>query len=447
MTLQLSRRSNIIPTSLVNTKLHITNKKINMSSSSSTFSLDVPPESLPTGMKSVHINQPFQSTALSTIDSFGAKKVFVLANNSSRRFIVSDEDGEMLLVNELQQRGILAAPLCTSIGMGGGELGLLQACDEAYKSDADCVVTVGGGAVQDAGKFIRLWLSTRSDANKDDNNEEEGGVEKASVKGLQAASSRDPMPELPPQIALPNSFAMAEPTSVAGLTTTDNIKSGAAHPSLIPTVIIYDPALSEGLPDWVRFGTAARCVEHAIGAITHPKANEEIRKRALEGLRLIHTHLLELISNPECKEAQSYLYLGGFEAVRALSTGCYPALGHLVENHYSARFNVHQGSCSGILSARIMQYHLEKSKEYQVDISKCLGAVGTPAPRLVRDLIAKLPGVSKEHAEENVTDEMIREFAVWEWKNHSGRLNQLSPKPFGGVDDVFRMLTLPLEDI
>eukprot|EP00548_Thalassiothrix_antarctica_P018633 CAMPEP_0194192910 /NCGR_PEP_ID=MMETSP0154-20130528/72617_1 /TAXON_ID=1049557 /ORGANISM="Thalassiothrix antarctica, Strain L6-D1" /LENGTH=172 /DNA_ID=CAMNT_0038916751 /DNA_START=67 /DNA_END=581 /DNA_ORIENTATION=+ len=169
------------------------------------------------------------------LSTFGSKKVFVLANKSSRKFI---EGNNEKLIDILQLKGLLAAPLCTSIGMGGGEEGLLAACDEAYAADADVVVTVGGGAVQDAGKLIRLWLATKGNADS----------VSATVEGIQGVTKRDPMPALPPQIAIPNSFAMAEATHVAGLTTKAKTKSGAAHPSLMPTVIIYDPALSKGLP-------------------------------------------------------------------------------------------------------------------------------------------------------------------------------------------------------
>jgi maleylacetate reductase len=116
-----------------------------------------------------------------------------------------------------------------------------------------------------------LWLSTRNTA--DDDSGDGGG---ATVEAIQAAANRNPMPFLPPQIAIPNSFAMAEGTHVAGLTTSSRIKSGVAHSSMLPAVIIYDPALSSGLPDWVRFGTALRGVEHAVGAISHPNATEDI---------------------------------------------------------------------------------------------------------------------------------------------------------------------------
>lgn len=390
-------------------------------------------------MKSVHIGSPFLSTTMDELSSFQAKKVFVLANNSSRKFI----EGEGKLINILQEKGLLAAPLCTSIGMGGGEEGLLQACDEAFQNDADCIVTVGGGAVQDAGKLIRMWLSTKGS----DNGDEAG----ASVSEIQAASNRDPMPtELPPQIALPNSFAMAEATHIAGLTTKDKTKSGAAHKSMMPTVIIYDPALSKGLPNWVRYGTALRGVEHAVGAVTHPNSNEDIRTLALSGLSIINDNIKKLVENPECPEAQSAVYVGGFIAVRALNMGCYPSLGHLTGNHYSARFSVHQGSCSGILCARIMDYHYDQSKEYQKRIAVALGGSaddGVAAPRLVCDLVAMLPGVSTEHIQEKVTDDMVQEHAQWIMDNHIKRYNQLSPKDFGSVEDIVRMMTKPLAEL
>ncbi|KAL7530826.1 hypothetical protein ACHAXR_005727 [Thalassiosira sp. AJA248-18] len=402
------------------------------------MSLSIPTEQIPPGMKAVHVGSPFLATAMDELSTFGSKRVFVLANNSSRKFLEGDDTK---FINVLQAKGLLAAPLCSSIGMGGGEEGLLHAANEAYAANADVIVTVGGGAVQDGGKLIRLWLSTKDD-NKDDEE-----ANKATVQGIQAASNRDPMPPIPPQIAIPNSFAMAEATHVAGLTTTSKTKSGAAHKSIMPTVIIYDPALSAGLPDWVRFGTALRGVEHAVGAVTHPKSNEDIRTRALAGLTIIKDNLKALVSNPECPTAQSNIYVGGFMAIRALNTGCYPALGHLFENQYSARYDVHQGSCSGILCARIMDYHYDSSKEYQRRISAALGDENTRAPRLVQDLVATLPTVSSEHLQVKVTDEMVKEITQWMFENNLARYNALSPKAFTSAEDIYGMMTKPLDQL
>ena len=134
-------------------------------------------------------------------------------------------------------------------------------------------------------------------------------------------------------------------------------------------------------------------------------------------------------------------------AIRALNTGCYPALGHLIENHYSARFNVHQGSCSGIMCARLMHYHKDASAEYQSRISIALGDPNIPASRLVRDLAALSPGVSINHSDVGVTDEMLKEFSQWEFENNLARINQLSPKKLESAGDIYATLSEPLENL
>jgi len=385
---------------------------------------------VPPGMDGVHVGVPFDSTALYEMEQLNVSNVYVMANKSSKPMVEH-------FVKTLKEMGFLAAPINCDVSMGGAEDGLLKACNEAAEVKADCVLTIGGGAVQDAGKLVRLWLSAADG-------------EKATVKGIQAAQNRDPMPPLPPQICCPNSFAMAELTHVAGLVTKDNVKSGAAHPSMMPTVVIFDTDLSRGLPDWVKFGTALRGVEHAIGAICHPKATSDIRTRALQGLVLVNKGLKGMVENQDSEAAQVNCYLGGWMASRALNTGCYPSIAHLIQTHYSARFNVHQGSCSGILSARILEYHRQKSLLYQITIARALdtGNDGDqPLPHaatFVSDLVATLPGVAKDHADANVDEEMLREFAEYMYNQHGEKLNRLSPKPFCSAEDFLEMLTRPI---
>lgn len=384
----------------------------------------------------VQIGVPFVEATLSEIDRLGASKVFVLSNNSSRGSVSP-------LIDALTNAGKLAAPLCSDVGMGGGETGLMKAADAAADAGADCLVTVGGGAVQDAGKLIRLWLAGRSVSSDD-------GSSAATPDGIRAVLNLDPLPSLPPQVCCPNSFAMAELTSVAGMTLSTGVKSGASNPAIMPTSAIFDPSLTDGLPDWVRFGTALRCVEHAVGTTTHPKANEEQITVALKGLAETKAGLEAMTKDPTSKEAMEQVYVGGWCAVRALNTnGCYPALGHLVQNMYSAKYGVHQGSCSGVLCGRIMSHHVEGSAAAQKRIAAVLTAGSSDdteksAAQLVTELVKTLPGVARDHADAGVDVATLREFAE---SRPLERFNTLSPTPFTSADDVYSMLTRPVDQL
>ena len=377
------------------------------------------------GMDAVHLGVPFVATCVAEISRLGVSKVFVMANRSCA-------GAAQPLLDALGQQ--LVGPLYTGIVMGGAEEGVLEACDKARTAGADCVITLGGGAVHDAGKLVRMWLTAET-------------ADRASVAGIQAAAGRTEMPPLPPQIAAPNSFAMAELTHVAGLTTTDGVKSGAAHPAMMPTVVVFDPSLAQGLPDWVLFGTALRGVEHAVGAACSPAANDDIRKQAINGLVLTTRGLRAMLKDPCSSPGQVDCYLGGWHSIRAINTGCYPALGHFLQNHYSAKYNVHQGSCSGILMARIMAYHAPTTASMQAKIAQALGEPGLSAPQAVTKLVAALPGVAKDHQDAGVDASTLPEWTASVFERFGDRINKMSPHPFEDAEALLAMMTRPISEL
>jgi maleylacetate reductase len=387
---------------------------------------EMPP--LGPGMDAVRMNQPLVASTMLELERLKVTKCFVMANRSTAQL-----EPVIQLIAELQANGALAAPIFTSIVMGGAEEGVMEACNRAAAVNAECVITLGGGAIHDAGKIVRMWLSVDGAPHST-----------ATLEAIRTASGRSPMPTLPPQIAAPNSFAMAELTHVSGVRRPDGTKSGAAHPMMMPTVVVFDPALTHGLPDWVRFGTALRGVEHAVGAVCSPLATEEVRQQALNGLAVTARGLRKMIANPEDAEALTDCYMGGWLSIRAINTGCYPALGHFLQNHYSAKFDVHQGSCSGILCARIMAYHATVSAPLQAKLAATLGRPEVSAPRAVTDLVAHLPGVANDHSDANVEATQLAEFAGEVFASFGETLNKLSPRPFASAEDLLAMMTRPL---
>jgi alcohol dehydrogenase class IV len=147
-------------------------QQLSTSPSSHQPAVAAPP--LPAGMDAVHLGVPLVPTALMELQRRDSSRVFVMANRSSAPLAEP-------LVAALTERGALAAPLCCEIGMGGGEQGLLKACDAAAAAGTDTVITIGGGAIHDAGKLVRLWLSAYG-------GEDAAMAAVASVEGIQRAA-------------------------------------------------------------------------------------------------------------------------------------------------------------------------------------------------------------------------------------------------------------------
>ena len=80
-------------------------------------------------------------------------------------------------------------------------------------------------------------------------------------------------------------------------------------------------------------------------------------------------------------------------------------------------------------------------------LAQALGEPSTSAPRLVRDLVACLPDVAKDHADAKVDATKLGEFADWLYATHANKLNSLSPVPFTSAAEVLSMLSQPLEDL
>lgn len=94
---------------------------------------------------------------------------------------------------------------------------------------------------------------------------------------------------------------------------------------MICTHVVFDPVLARDLPDWVKYGTAMRGLEHGIGVICHPGAGEDLRERGLGGLKVWLGGMEKMLAahggEEKSVEGMEEVYLGGWMAVRALFTG------------------------------------------------------------------------------------------------------------------------------
>lgn len=110
-----------------------------------------------------------------------------------------------------------------------------EATEQVLKDGSiDTIISVGGGSPIDSAKAISYRLNERQPG-----------------KFLY-------------HITIPTTLSAAECTMAAGYTSEDGIKTGVAHPSLVPSVILYDSKFMLDTPPWLMMSTAMRSMDHAM---------------------------------------------------------------------------------------------------------------------------------------------------------------------------------------
>jgi len=128
------------------------------------------------------------------------------------------------------------------------------------QSDADCVISLGGGSTTGLGKA----LAYRTDL---------------------------------PQIVIPTTYAGSEVTSILGQTEAGR-KTTIKNAKILPEVVIYDAALTTGLPVSLSVTSGLNAMAHALEALYAQDRNPISSLMAIEGLRAFKTALPAIVASP-----------------------------------------------------------------------------------------------------------------------------------------------------
>jgi len=139
----------------------------------------------------------------------------------------------------------------------------VETADTAIKAardvGADCCVVVGGGSSIGLGKAIAL---------------------------------DSPLPI----IAIPTTYAGSEMTPIWGLTR-DGRKQTGRDPAVLPTSVIYDPAVTTTLPAGISAASGLNAMAHAVEALYAPDTSPIISLMAEEGVRAFMAALPAVIAD------------------------------------------------------------------------------------------------------------------------------------------------------
>ncbi|MBB2999090.1 maleylacetate reductase [Paraburkholderia tropica] len=198
------------------------------------------------------------------IARLGAKRALILSTPSQRA------DAQKLAA----QIGPLAAGVFSEAAMHTPVAVTRDALAAFDAARADCLVSLGGGSTIGLGKAI-AW---RNDA---------------------------------PQIVVATTYAGSEVTPILGQTE-DGIKTTVRDPKILPEVVIYDPALTLGLPVAMSVTSGLNAIAHAVEGVYARDRNPVTSLMTVEGVRALRDALPAIVSRPDDLAARSRALYGSW---------------------------------------------------------------------------------------------------------------------------------------
>jgi maleylacetate reductase len=220
------------------------------------------------------------------VDRLGASRVLAIAGKRAVDGLVERLGGRCAGAFSDVQQHVPVAPAGRALAL-------------ARELEADCLVAMGGGSAT--------------------------GLAKAVALDHQA-----------PIVSVPTTYSGSEVTPIYGLTGPDGKRTGRDL-RVLPRVVVYDPALTVGLPPQVTGPSGMNALAHCVEALYAPGANPVTSLLAEEGARMLHRGLPAAVADPANLAARSDALLGAWMAGASLAVagvGIHHQLCHLLGGAY-----------------------------------------------------------------------------------------------------------------
>jgi alcohol dehydrogenase class IV len=224
-----------------------------------------------------------------------------------------------------------------------------QAVVAAKAARADGVVAVGGGSTTGLGKAIAL----RTDL---------------------------------PQIVIPTTYAGSETTPILG-ETVDGLKTTIRSSKVLPELIIYDVALTFGLPVAMSVTSGFNAIAHAAEALYAEEASPIIRLMAQEGVRALASALPRIARTAGDVDARSDALYGAWLCGVCLGT-VGMALHHKLCHTLGGTFDLPHADLHTVLLPHALAYNLPAAPEAARSLAAALG--GGWAPQTLYEMARSL---------------------------------------------------------
>jgi len=177
-----------------------------------------------------------------------------------------------------------------------------------------------------------------------------------------------------PIVAVPTTYAGSEMTTIYGLTDSLHKQTGKS-PFVLPKVVVYDPALTVGLPPQVTGPSAFNALAHAVEALYAPGCNPVTSALALEGARAINRSLPTTMHDPANLDGRTDLLYGAYLSGMALGATS-AALHHKICHVLGGRFDLVHADAHSVVLPHAIALNAPALPAEMARLAEALGVAG-----------------------------------------------------------------------
>jgi len=234
---------------------------------------------------------------------------------------------------------------------------------QAFKDGGhDGVVAFGGGSGLDLGKLV-AFMAGQSRPLWD-------------FEDIGDWWTRADADAIAPIVAVPTTAGTGSEVGRASVITNSETaqKKIIFHPKFLPAVVICDPELTVGMPNFITAGTGLDAFAHCVEAFSSPHYHPMSQGMALEGMRLVKDYLPRAYADGSDIEARAHMMSAALMGATAFQKG----LGaiHALSHPIGAIYHTHHGTTNAVCMPAVLRFNQPAITDVMGQAANYLGIVG-----------------------------------------------------------------------
>jgi len=316
------------------------------------------------------------------VKKLGGKRVLVLSGRT-----VAEKTDSVRRINE--GLGDLSAGVYSGLIQRAPLSTAIEAANMAVANGVDTLVGLGGSTISDAARMIAVLMAegiTTVDQLRQ-LGEDQDMVLEPNLDGK----------SLPLQVSIPTTLSAGEFNMGGGNVLDDQAghKIRVRHPRLYADLIMLDPVMTDGTPDWLWLSTGVKALDHCIERLYSTGNQPAIDAPVLAAAEMLFTYLPKSRESDGDPEARLQCLVAAWMSMMGapnFSMGLSHAIGHII----GVRYSVGHGYTSCVTQPYVMEFNRPVSAAKQALLARSAGldtrgmsdeAAAEAAARAVDDFI------------------------------------------------------------